>query len=68
MLVKHLIRYYLNAELLDVENMRFYAYKDLRVATQDFRPENKIGQGGFGSVYKVTFRFRNISVHVFKDY
>ncbi|XP_071698134.1 cold-responsive protein kinase 1-like [Rutidosis leptorrhynchoides] len=39
-------------ELLDVENMRFYTYKDLRLATQGFRPENKIGQGGFGSVYK----------------
>ncbi|KAM0063387.1 putative protein kinase RLK-Pelle-DLSV family [Helianthus debilis subsp. tardiflorus] len=39
-------------ELLDVENMRAYTYKDLRVATQDFSPENKIGQGGFGSVYK----------------
>ncbi|XP_071725918.1 cold-responsive protein kinase 1-like [Rutidosis leptorrhynchoides] len=39
-------------ELLDVENMRLYAYKDLQVATQDFSPENKIGEGGFGSVYK----------------
>lgn len=39
-------------ELLDVENMRCYTYKDLQFATQDFRPENKIGQGGFGSVYK----------------
>ncbi|KAL8205460.1 hypothetical protein R6Q57_009011 [Mikania cordata] len=42
----------INTELVDVENMRCYTYKDLRVATEDFRPENKIGQGGFGSVYK----------------
>ncbi|KAJ0654161.1 putative transferase, protein kinase RLK-Pelle-DLSV family [Helianthus annuus] len=41
-----------STELLDVENMRFYTYKDLKVATADFRLENKIGQGGFGSVYK----------------
>lgn len=39
-------------ELLDVENMRFYTYRDLRLATEDFKPENKIGEGGFGSVYK----------------
>ncbi|XP_076958596.1 cold-responsive protein kinase 1-like [Bidens hawaiensis] len=43
-------------ELTDIENMRSYAYKDLRVATEDFRPENKIGQGGFGSVYKGTLK------------
>ncbi|KAI3809600.1 hypothetical protein L1987_19195 [Smallanthus sonchifolius] len=41
-----------STELLDIENMRSYTYRDLRVATEDFRPENKIGQGGFGSVYK----------------
>ncbi|XP_024967556.1 cold-responsive protein kinase 1-like isoform X1 [Cynara cardunculus var. scolymus] len=39
-------------ELLDVENMRFYTYRDLRLATEDFKPENKIGEGGFGSVFK----------------
>ncbi|XP_076940590.1 cold-responsive protein kinase 1-like [Bidens hawaiensis] len=43
-------------ELLDVENMRFYSYKDLQVATGNYRPENKIGQGGFGSVYKGTLK------------
>lgn len=55
----------MTAELLDFENMRCYTYKDLQFATQDFRPENKIGQGGFGSVYKVNFRkFNSISLHV----
>lgn len=42
----------ISIELLDVDNMRLYTYKDLQVATGDFSPENKIGQGGFGSVYK----------------
>ncbi|KAK9070590.1 hypothetical protein SSX86_010992 [Deinandra increscens subsp. villosa] len=44
--------YDISVELLDVENMRLYRYRDLQVATADFSPENKIGQGGFGSVYK----------------
>ena len=47
------IYYLLDAELLDVDNMRLYTYKDLQTATQDFNPDTKIGQGGFGSVYKV---------------
>ncbi|KAI3753697.1 hypothetical protein L2E82_25758 [Cichorium intybus] len=42
----------ISIELLDVDNMRLYTYKDLQFATEDFKPENKIGQGGFGSVYK----------------
>nr|GEY29079.1 cold-responsive protein kinase 1-like [Tanacetum cinerariifolium] len=43
-------------ELLDVENMRLYTYKDLQIATQYFSPESKIGEGGFGSVYKGTLK------------
>lgn len=43
-------------ELLDVENMRLYTYKDLQIATQYFSLESKIGEGGFGSVYKGTLK------------
>ncbi|GJZ74205.1 cold-responsive protein kinase 1-like protein [Tanacetum coccineum] len=43
-------------ELLDVENMRLYTYKDLQIATRYFSPESKIGEGGFGSVYKGTLK------------
>ncbi|KAM0040216.1 putative protein kinase RLK-Pelle-DLSV family [Helianthus debilis subsp. tardiflorus] len=43
-------------ELLDAENMRLYKYRDLQAATTNFRPESKIGQGGFGSVYKGVLR------------
>ncbi|CAM6105500.1 unnamed protein product [Calypogeia fissa] len=30
----------------------FYQYSDLKSATKDFHEENKLGQGGFGEVYK----------------
>ncbi|XP_076934211.1 cold-responsive protein kinase 1-like [Bidens hawaiensis] len=39
-------------ELSEVQNLKLYSYKDLRNATDDFSPANKIGEGGFGPVYK----------------
>ncbi|KAJ7948893.1 Receptor-like kinase [Quillaja saponaria] len=35
-----------------IHDVKFYTYKELRVATEDFIDSNKIGEGGFGSVYK----------------
>ncbi|KAH9622421.1 hypothetical protein KSS87_001721, partial [Heliosperma pusillum] len=32
------------------ENIKFYTYKELRSATDNFNQHNKIGEGGFGSV------------------
>ncbi|RDX81253.1 Cold-responsive protein kinase 1, partial [Mucuna pruriens] len=42
----------IDEELSGIQNVRIYTYKDLKVATDNFSPANKIGQGGFGSVYK----------------
>nr|GMC62459.1 cysteine-rich receptor-like protein kinase 2 [Ipomoea batatas] len=33
-----------------------YRYKDLKAATKGFSEENKLGQGGFGDVYKGTLK------------
>ncbi|KAK4484682.1 hypothetical protein RD792_007271, partial [Penstemon davidsonii] len=35
-----------------VENARLYSFSELQIATGDFSSANKIGKGGFGSVYK----------------
>jgi len=40
-------------EFAVIENIKLYSYKELRAVTDDFCPTNKIGEGGFGSVYKV---------------
>ncbi|KAL3503136.1 hypothetical protein ACH5RR_037585 [Cinchona calisaya] len=39
-------------EVTNVDNVRLYSYKELQIATEDFSRANKIGEGGFGSVYK----------------
>lgn len=39
-------------EFSSMQNVKFYTYKELKVATEDFSLANKIGEGGFGSVYK----------------
>ncbi len=31
-----------------------YSYNELKAATRDFHEENKLGQGGYGAVYKVS--------------
>lgn len=41
-----------NDELSGVKNVTLFSYKQLRIATDDFSTVNKIGEGGFGSVYK----------------
>ncbi|CAN6885848.1 unnamed protein product [Brassica oleracea] len=38
--------------IASIQNVKIYKYKEIRQATDDFNPHNKIGEGGFGSVYK----------------
>lgn len=40
-------------DMSGIHNVKLYPYKELRAATTDFSQTNKIGEGGFGSVYKV---------------
>jgi hypothetical protein len=34
-----------------------YAYNDIKIATRNFHPNMKIGQGSFGIVYKVCVHY-----------
>jgi hypothetical protein len=39
------------------KNIRLFSYAELRSATDNFNRTNKVGRGGFGTVYKVTVHF-----------
>ena len=34
-----------------------YKYSDLKAATKNFSEKNKLGEGGFGAVYKVNLNY-----------
>jgi len=34
-------------------NIKLFSYSELKSGTDNFHPRNKIGRGGFGTVYKV---------------
>ncbi|CAN6279325.1 unnamed protein product [Urochloa humidicola] len=38
--------------LLNMENLHLFSYKEIRAATNNFDQSNKLGRGGFGTVYK----------------
>lgn len=47
-----------NAELLEMSSRPdTFSYAELRSATEDFDPSNKLGEGGFGPVFKVSIFF-----------
>ncbi|GJZ17794.1 kinase APK1A, chloroplastic-like protein [Tanacetum coccineum] len=39
-------------DILQSSNLKSFTYSDLRSATQNFRPDSVLGEGGFGSVFK----------------
>lgn len=47
----------LEVVLKEEHDLKVFKYASIMEATNDFSSENKLGQGGFGPVYKVTILF-----------
>ena len=46
------------AELLGIDvGPLTFSFSELKTATNDFIPDNKLGEGGFGPVYKVSYYY-----------
>lgn len=49
-----------NNDMIDdeikLEELPVYDFEKLQIATNNFDPNNKLGQGGFGPVYKVIIK------------
>ncbi|XP_052207626.1 cold-responsive protein kinase 1-like [Diospyros lotus] len=54
----------IDEEISGIHNLNLFTYREIRSATADFSPINKIGEGGFGSVFKG--RLRNGTVAAVK--
>jgi hypothetical protein len=44
----------LEGHLSNGDDLKVFSYSTITVATNGFSSENKLGQGGFGPVFKVT--------------
>nr|POE95794.1 l-type lectin-domain containing receptor kinase ix.1 [Quercus suber] len=53
-------------DLIEGAGPKMFAYEDLAVATNNFSEEGKLGQGGFGSVYKGFLAKMNMDIAVKK--
>ncbi|XP_039029586.1 cold-responsive protein kinase 1-like [Hibiscus syriacus] len=45
----------IDEEVSGIQNTKLFPYKELKMVTGNFHHSNKIGEGGFGIVYKGTF-------------
>ena len=50
----------------DLNGPTKYRYSDLKAATKNFNEKNKLGEGGFGAVYKVNLSFSLPKICFFK--
>ena len=57
---------HMDEDLIEGTGPKRFAYKDLVVATNNFSEEGKLGQGGFGGVYKGFLTEMNVEIAVKK--
>ncbi|KAK4781853.1 hypothetical protein SAY86_015955 [Trapa natans] len=58
----------IDEEVSSIQNTKLYTYQELSAATQGFSQAKKIGEGGFGSVYKVNPYFSLVQGYLAPEY
>ncbi|CAI7852030.1 unnamed protein product, partial [Closterium sp. NIES-54] len=48
-------------------NYSDYSYDDIVFATENFKPDRKLGEGGFGTVFSGTLHHTPVAVKVLKN-
>lgn len=56
----------LEGNQLSGQELPFYSFNAISVATNNFSEENKLGQGGFGPVYKVKILLLSLNFYELK--
>ena len=49
-------------KLVISHDMQIFSFESVSAATSNFSAENKLGQGGFGPVYKVSLSLSHIKI------
>mgnify|MGYP004708468393 FL=1 len=51
----------------DSHSLQMFSFDDIKAATNDFSNENKLGQGGYGPVYKVILFYLPLDVYKLEE-
>ena len=54
-----------NLNQVKLQNLRLFTFEELASATNNFNPDNLLGRGGFGHVYRVINYFY---IHILHKY
>lgn len=63
LLVSEQLYTHLIAELLELKT-GYFSLRQIKTATSNFDPANKIGEGGFGLVFKVNLNILHLSLKI----